>query len=394
MSVQRAFCSIALFVFLFSNCVFFPTSSKAQDVRHVSAQVPVIGPSRQLAAQRPAETGPVAPAEAVSPTAHNWKLLATIPGAVIHDISFPTEWVGYAAAELGQVWKTTDGGATWTEVMNLGFPYYWYGVATLSTSDEDVVVSGFNDNTFQGIIRWSHDGGSTWSDDIVLTATGWSDRIRFASPTDGLVVDQLSIGKNQPNMAHYTTAGGTKGHDWKANVPDKNGGWFGNQFSLLPSLQVNMSGITYCTSVNGGAKWTCGPSIDSVFDGPTFFLNRNDGWVGGGEISPNVEGWLHRTTDGGKTWSGRVLNTPWPVREIWFLTPYVGWAAGGNYSQNVGGMYFSNDGGQTWSLDVSTGSEMGSCDSWANANGSNRVWCAGYDGSFNGVIYFLNIATK
>ncbi|HEX8815037.1 MAG TPA: hypothetical protein VF753_06015 [Terriglobales bacterium] len=393
MSVCRRFYSIAVFTFLFLAVAMLPASSNAEDVTHVSTRVPVVGPGRELSAVRPAGADEVPPAEQIPSAPHKWKLLATIPGAVIHDIAFPSRWVGYAAAELGQVWKTTDGGTTWTEVMNLGFPYYWYGVATLSTSVDDVVVSGFDDNNFQGIIRWSHDGGKNWSNDIVLTTTGWSDRIRFANPSDGLVVDQLSIAQGKPNLAHYTTEGGIKGNEWKANVPDKNGGWFGDEFSLQSNLHVRMSGITYCASDNGGANWSCGPSVDSVFDGPTFFVDDNHGWVGGGEISPSVAGWVHRTTDGGKTWSGRVLNTPWPIREIWFLTPYVGWASGGNYSQNLGGMYFSNDGGATWSFDASTEAEMGSCDSWA-ANGSNKVWCAGYDSSFNGVIYELNIASK
>jgi hypothetical protein len=69
---------------------------------------------------------------------------------VIHDISFPTAKIGYAAAELGQVWKTTNGGAN------------------------EVVISGLDDSTFEGIIRWSQDGGTTWINDIVLTTTGWS----------------------------------------------------------------------------------------------------------------------------------------------------------------------------------------------------------------------------
>jgi len=115
-------------------------------------------------------------------------------------------------------------------------------------------------------------------------------------------------------------------------------------------------------------------------------VNDTFGWVGGGEISPNLEGWVHRTTDGGTTWSDRTLDITWPIREIYFLTPNIGWAAGGNYSSNVGGMYFSHDGGQTWSLDVSTNAEMKSCDS--NRQGNQvQVWCAGYNGSLSGVVY-------
>ena len=359
------------------------TSSFAADaVRHVSQRTPVQGNSHELSADRAAQLPtPFAP---VKLTLNPWQKLATIPGAVIHDISFATQKVGFAAAELGQVWKTIDGGHTWAEVMNLNFPYYWYGVKALTAND--VVISGFNDSNFEGIIRWSHDGGKTWTSDIVLTTAGWSDRVSFTDSQHGLVVDQLNL--NAANAAHYTTDGGAADSDWTAVVPDPNGGWFGNQFSFLPNLHIRVAGITYCTSLNEGAAWTCMPSVDSVFDGPVFFVNDRAGWVGGGEISPGVEGWVHRTTDGGRTWSGRTLDIGWPIREIFFLTPQIGWAAGGNVYSAVGGMYFSTDGGQTWSQDVDTGAEMSSCDG-GHIGATGQVWCAGYDASLNGVIYTL-----
>jgi photosystem II stability/assembly factor-like uncharacterized protein len=141
--------------------------------------------------------------------------------------------------------------------------------------------------------------------------------------------------------------------------------------------------------LTGGSDWTCGPSVDSVFDGPVFFLNDKDGYVGGGEISPNVEGWMHVTTNGGTTWSGRTLDGPWPIRSILFLTKKIGWAGGGNVYTDVGGMYFSTDGGNTWTVDVTTNSEMGSCSDHA-ISGHHQVWCAGFnytDDNFNSVIY-------
>jgi hypothetical protein len=194
-----------------------------------------------------------------------------------------------------------------------------------------------------------------------------------------------------PNAAHYTTDGGATASDWTPLVVDANGGWFGNQFSLLPSLlpggHARASGITYCDSVDGGMDWTCGPPVDSVFDGPVFFADEMSGWVGGGEISPDVAGWVHRTVDGGANWSDRTLDSPWPIREILFVTPQMGWAAGGNIYSGAGGLYFSNDGGQTWTLDLdSAGNEMDAC-----AHTGSRVWCAGYDASFNGVVYTLDL---
>ncbi len=353
-------------------------------IRHVSNKIPVLGFSREMSADRPQTSDSHPKVSHVGPKANPWKLQATLPGAVIHDISFPTTLVGYAAAELGQVWKTTDGGSKWTEIMNLGFPYYWFGVKALSATD--VVISGFNDSTEEGIIRWSHDGGTTWTSDIVLTTTGWSYRVRFANHKDGLVLDGLAT--KSANAAHYTTNGGAHASDWTSVVPDPTGGWFGNEFSLLSNLHARASGITYCDSSNDGATWACRPSIDSVFDGPVFFSNDTAGWVGGGEISPNVEGWVHRTSDGGKTWSGRTLDDPWPIREILFVTPKIGWATGGNYSSNVGGMYYSSNGGKTWSLDAKTGAEMDACDS-KPVGTKFQVWCAGYNSSFSGVVYTL-----
>lgn len=350
-----------------------------------SQKLPVRGAGHAIGATRPLEPGHIQPASKPPAGANPWVLQATLSGAVIHDISFPTAQVGFAAAELGQVWRTSDGGNTWTEIVNLGFPYYFYGVHAFNAND--VVISGFNDNNFQGIIRWSHDGGTTWTDDIVLTTVGWSDRVRFANSQDGLVMDQLNL--DNPNYAHYTTDGGAGASDYTGVVPDPNGGWFGDEFSMLSDLRTRASGITYCDSPNGGQTWTCKPSIDSVFDGPTFFANDNNGWVGGGEISPQVEGWVHRTTDGGQTWSGRTLDIPWPIREIYFLNPTIGWAAGGNIYSNAGGIYYSNDGGQTWSLDLnSNGVEVSSCDSAPGPTFVN-VWCAGYDANFNGTIYHL-----
>jgi hypothetical protein len=370
-------------------------SGAAPLVRYVSERVPVQGPRggggrrTEQAAERPQSlAGGVAAPQVSAPFTNSWQLIATLPGAVVKDVSFPTPLVGYAAAELGQVWKTTDAGAHWTRIVNLGFPYYWYGVYAMDANT--VVISGFNDNNFNGMLRWSTDGGTTWTPDQVLTTHGWSYRTRFADALHGLVLD--GVDTQAPNRAHYTTDGGRTAADWTPVVPDPSpqGGWFWNQFSLLPNLKARISGITYCTSPDAGATWGCGPSVDSVFDGPVFFASDLAGWVGGGSISPSVAGWLHRTTDGGTTWSPRTLSSPWPVREIRFLDSQVGWAVGGDVNSGVGGIYFSSDGGQTWALDVTTGAEMDACDTQPTDYGP-QVWCIGYanSGSFASKVYSL-----
>ena len=380
----------------FSGLAFLialPILAAAQDslplAYHVSGSVPVQASSlnHELAAERPLVPS-IASAEPLeSSAAHNWQLQATLPGTIIHDLSFASPTIGYAAAEGGQIWKTTNGGKTWTEALNLGYPYYFYGVDALTA--DDVVISGFYDSTtFESLIRWSQDGGQTWSSDIDLSSTDWVQRVRFPKTNNGLIMDL--IGGSTGNAAQYTTNGGAIATDWTTVIDNPDGGWFGLEFSILHNLHARASGINFCTSLNGGPTWSCGPSVDSVFDGPVFFLNDTDGWVGGGEISPNVEGWAHVTTNGGTTWSGRTLDGPWPIREILFLSSKVGWATGGNVYTGVGGMYYSGDGGQTWSVDATTNAEMDACAAQPE-NSGYRVWCAGYNESFSGVIYSLYV---
>jgi len=108
-----------------SACITSIAASAQTDettVRHVAGRIPVQGFGREMSADRPTDANGQPARSSVSPKANPWKLQATLPGAVIHDISFPTTLVGYAAAELGQVWKTTNGGSKWTEIMNLVFP--------------------------------------------------------------------------------------------------------------------------------------------------------------------------------------------------------------------------------------------------------------------------------
>jgi hypothetical protein len=80
--------------------------------------------------------------------------------------------------------------------------------------------------------------------------------------------------------------------------------------------------------------------------------------------------------DGGKTWSDRLLNSPWPIRNVVFFNETFGYALGGDYFSRVGGVYVTYDGyfsflvftnsfslqrGETWTLDIDTGCEVLFC---------------------------------
>jgi photosystem II stability/assembly factor-like uncharacterized protein len=372
-----------------------PDSAAARSgatAQYVSGLVPIVGHHKTLSAVRPAGLSPKSfVLTARGKPTNGWTKLTTLSGAVVHDVAFSSPTTGYAAAELGQVWKTTDGGAHWSKVLNRNFPYYYYGV---SVSGENVTVSGFNNSTAEAILSESDDGGTTWNEDTILSDGAWAGRVRFSKGlAHGLAMNGSGLAGTNPNIAWWTRKPG----NWKTVVPDPDGGWFGNQFTLLKHGDAFASGITYCKGTGIGAVWSCTPPADPIFDGPTEFINDRIGWTGGGEISPDVAGWVHRTTDGGATWSGRVLETPWPVRQITFLNKKVGWAAGGNVYSGVGGIYFSSNGGKTWTQDADTGDEMDACDSQPIGDGSQtQVWCIGFlfnGSSFASDVYTTTVAT-
>jgi photosystem II stability/assembly factor-like uncharacterized protein len=378
-----------LTVFLLTASLAF-SQQAAISSRHVSRIAPLTSPRVDVSAERPQ-----APQTTISqPSGHaipanTWNLLATLPGIIIHDVAFPTATIGYAVGESGQVWKTTNGGANWVQQsLSNASSDYFYGVDALST--KKVIITGFFDGSggAYGVFRWTEDGGTTWSEDM-STGPEWGQQVRFVKGKDGIMMPLGPAGSDPETTAEYTTDGGATVSDWNSAVANTDGGWFGEQFSFLNNLHARASGINFCTSLTGGSAWTCGPSVDSVFDGPVFFHNDKLGWVGGGEISPNVEGWLHVTTNGGKTWSGRTIDGPWPIRSILFLNGKTGWAGGGNVYSDVGGMYFSTDGGNTWSVDVTTNAEMGSCAEHAISGGHHQLWCAGfnYTNNFYSYIY-------
>ncbi len=298
----------------------------------------------------------------------SWTLQAQNDG-VFTDLSMADATHGFAAAELGRVYRTTDG-TTWQPVMNIGFPRYWYGVHAFTA--DSVFITGFQNQTGAGIARWSTDGGVTWTADIVIDPGNWLTINQFADRRHGVAT---AIGSG---LTYVTTNGGATSTDWTRILADPTQGWFAGNFTFMPdNLYVYLTGISFCQSTNGGLSYSRRPSIDPVFDGGVCFVDPMHGWTGGGQISAPVSGWVHRTTDGGATWSGRVLNAPYPIRSLLFLDEALGFAVGGNYFGAVGGIWSTTDGGSSWNLDADTSCEMKGID-WARVSpDSVSLWCAG-----------------
>ena len=228
---------------------------------------------------------------------YNWTMYFTAAGKVFKDVYFANSQVGYIVTELGAVYKTTNAGLNWVTKLNLGFPYYWYGVCAISP--DTVIISGFNDqgNINSGVVRWSYNGGTNWTNDINLhlpSGVGWLDKVHFFNQNTGIVMAGTS------GACHYTTNGGKDSTGWTYVQINSDLAWFAGSVDFKSTGNIFASGIHFANSTNFGVNWSTFPSADNVFDGGVSFLNYNFmfGWTGGGSISPSVEGWVHRTTNG------------------------------------------------------------------------------------------------
>lgn len=317
-------------------------------------------------------------------SAFNWILKFTAGNKVFKDVSFANTQTGYIVTELGAVYRSTNGGDNWTSVMNLGFPYYWYGVHALSA--DTVIISGFNNQGAinSGVVRWSFNGGATWTGDIILrlptNGVGWLDRVHFFNQNTGIVMNALS------GNCFITTTGGKDTTSWSYVNINSDGAWFAGNFDMISTGNVYGAGIHFAKSTNYGSTWVSGPSADNVFDGGVDFLDNNTqfGWTGGGQISAPVSGWTHRTTDGGIIWGARQLTFPYPIRAVKFYNQNTGFAIGGNLYNEAGGIYSTSNGGANWNLDISTSAEMFSIDYKAVSPDSMDVWCVGSTGGGTG----------
>jgi hypothetical protein len=338
-------------------------------------QIDAVGRDGRTVISRIPHSGPgLLPRRTITPGGvdSGWQLMSVPAGVYVRAISMGTAFVGFAAAEQGVVLRSVDSGASWQTILNMGFPYYWYGVHAFDS--QTLVITGFNNSANTGIMRWSTDGGTTWGPVLTLATTAvspipWLYFVNYAAGDANHGVIQMAIG------TEHTSNGGLATTDWTFNEPTNN--WFLGPSTFLSDLRVWMTGYDNFRSPDGGATWTPLPRADPTFDGPSGFVASGHGFIGGGSISPTVAGWMYSSENGGNWWSTqRVLQPAYPIRAILVQDGQRAWAVGGNYYSNVGGIWGTTDGGVTWTLEQNTGSEILDIERVATASGWN-VYAAG-----------------
>lgn len=114
---------------------------------------------------------------------------------------------------------------------------------------------------------------------------------------------------------------------------------------------VGAGGLILHTA-DGGATWNRQASGVAARLRSVSFVDRNHGWAVGGvhdSYSHRGRGFVLHTTDGGVTW--RRESTPLlpALRQVRFVTSSEGWAVGESSDFHPAGLFYTRDGGRTWS---------------------------------------------
>lgn len=256
----------------------------------------------------------------------SWKAQVTPTDQLLYDIYFLDSQEGFAVGGqpgLSVMLHTKDGGATWEKtVLPASVKATLYSICF--TDDATGFAVG------EQSILTTHNRGLSWEETILTELQGASlYDVEFADAQKGL------IGCSQGKVARTTDGG----QHWTITTPFDDTQWY--RLSKVDDHTVFIAGRSYMAkSENFGESWTGLPSNPGV----VFALHFNNSKVGfafgngeysGGDFG-HYYGSIYYTRDGGTTWTADNMLTSIPgINACHFPTSDVGYAVGGNVVMKV-----------------------------------------------------------
>ena len=211
-----------------------------------------------------------------------------------------------AGSEAVEIYRTTDGGQSWSKVSattneqpNGGLPT---GGIKTGISFKDT-LNGWATATYYATNNaWlyaTHDGGKTWQKQSLPLVSGTSGGEYDTTPpvffgNNGLLPVHV-FATNNSVLDFYITHNG--GQTWTAQPLASFNSTNAYVADMAHAWATDTNNVFYRT-LNGGISWQKEQSAGQTISALSF-INDNEGWAIG---SPNNKPLLLHTTDGGQTW--------------------------------------------------------------------------------------------
>jgi photosystem II stability/assembly factor-like uncharacterized protein len=302
--------------------------------------------------------------------------------------------VVWASGRAGTFTVTTDGGQTWRAGVVPGAEALQFrDVQAFSANVAYLMSIGTSGDPTEFRIYKTEDGGATWTIQFEnQNLNAFYDGFAFWTPHRGIAHSD-SVNGMFPDLR---TTDGTTWQDISNNMP-----------AALPGEASFASSGTCVTTQGGRNAWICtgGSDIARVLatrdGGDTWnayntplvsspsagaftvdFRDPHHGIVGGGDLDPGDPNNARTaiSSDGGQTWT--LTNAP-PVTGAIFGLSYVGHSGGGVGDNGRAVVITANDGGAAWTPDEGTTwfTLPGVSGFWAVAFASPKAgWLVGTDG--------------
>ncbi len=299
--------------------------------------------------------------------------------ATLHAVQCVGTQLAWAVGEHGSIWKTADGGRTWT-FANAPVDCSLRSVCFLTDKIGWVVGGGISPYTRRdwGIVLGTQNGGLTW--EIVTWKTvPWLHHVKFFGLEYGIALGEASpqfpsgVLLTQDGGKTWQPMRGDAGQSWRTgDFVDENTGYLGGPRGehapvgggkLLPrsmttlglravhaiALQPDSSGwmvgdggLALFTRT-AGAAWeeplqSLPRELRDFVDFRAVACRGNRVWLAG---SPGSAVW--HSPDGGRTWKPSATGDPAPIESLSFSSDTYGCAVGA-----FGKMLVTDDGGATW----------------------------------------------
>jgi len=224
-------------------------------------------------------------------------------GATTTLIGTTVSKVIYVGTSIGRIWKSTDGGSTWTDLTKAPLPVLnatagrfvtWIDTDPRNANNVIATYSGWNAATPNaGHVFRSNDGGATWTD------------ISGALPDEPFTTVAVNPNTNENDEVYVASDSGVYVNTtaWSGNT------WLRINSGLLPHVSVNMLQFTNATTpkrlraaTHGRGIWEMekGTSASITLDKPTYEcadtvkIEVQDGNRGAGSVTVTISSGAER----------------------------------------------------------------------------------------------------